>query len=223
MGTTPDSASDPVALARALIARKDALEADLAAQYAALAAHSATMATPLVDPAGFPRADIDIVSVRAARVRVLEIKNDLTDVLAQIARALESVHAAAAVAGEGEPAPPASTRTPDADLRPFARVDGIAPGSPAASAGLQREDLFVQFGRLTSPSFPPGSQNPLAPLSALVAEYENRPLEIKIRRSTDTDTAPARLLTFSLTPRKGWGGRGLLGCHIVPFSQAHQG
>ncbi|KAJ7859433.1 hypothetical protein B0H13DRAFT_2075126 [Mycena leptocephala] len=91
--------------------------------------------------------------------------------------------------------------------KPFAKVDGVSPGSPAAEAGLQREDLVVKFGSLTQQSF---SSSSLTPLMDIVAAYENRSIPLKVLRSE-------QMVFLSLTPR-AWEGRGLLGCHIVPYS-----
>ena len=87
--------------------------------------------------------------------------------------------------------------------------------------GLQREDLVVKFGHLTSQSFTSSS---LQILAELVAVSENvraprtpyqtciltehrvlqRELPIKVIRLDQT-------VSIKLTPRKGWGGRGMLG------------
>ncbi|KAG9315719.1 hypothetical protein JVU11DRAFT_3366 [Chiua virens] len=64
-------------------------------------------------------------------------------------------------------APSAPKMDVDENLSPFAKVDGIAPGSPAAQAGLRREDLIVKFGLLTSASFSSSSLEPLADLVSL--------------------------------------------------------
>ncbi|EEB89905.1 hypothetical protein MPER_11949, partial [Moniliophthora perniciosa FA553] len=85
---------------------------------------------------------------------------------------------------------------------------GVAPGSPAAEAGLQREDLVLKFGDLIHTSFTSWS---LQPLSAVVASNENKNISIRVLRGEKT-------IFLSLTPRQGWGGRGMLGCHIVPYS-----
>jgi 26S proteasome non-ATPase regulatory subunit 9 len=91
-------------------------------------------------------------------------------------------------------------------LLAFARVDGVAPSSPAAEAGLRREDLILKFGSLARSSF---AENSLQPLADLVSVNENRELQVIILRSEET-------MSLKLIPRKGWGGRGMLGCHIVP-------
>lgn len=163
------------------------------------------MNTPLVDPEGFPRADIDIYAVRNARVRIIELRNDLDAVMKAISKALEGIFDPALVVTQSttEAAP-----IQDVAPLPFARVDGVAPGSPAAEAGLQRGDLIVKFGQLSKQSFPSSSMQPLADL---VVASENRHIAIRALRGEQT-----KLLT--LTPRNGWGGRGMLGCFIVPYS-----
>lgn len=60
-----------------LMSRKEAAEADISAQFSVLCANESTMDTPLVDAEGFPRSDIDVWAVRHARVKIIELKNDL--------------------------------------------------------------------------------------------------------------------------------------------------
>jgi len=191
--------------ARALIAQKDGIESQIETHLSILKVNNVTMSTPLVDPEGFPRADIDIYAVRNARVRIIELRNDLDAVMKAISKALEGIYDPALVVTQST-----TEATPIQDVAslPFARVDGVAPGSPAAEAGLQRGDLIVKFGHLNKQSF---SSSSLQPLADLVAESENRHIAIRALRGEQT-----KLLT--LTPRNGWGGRGMLGCFIVPYS-----
>lgn len=145
----PDSARERV---KALMDRKDAIQAELDAQFSILSLHQSTMHTPLVDREGFPRGDIDVFAVRHARVRIIELRNDMTSVMNDIAKALETLHANpinVAVPGE------ASTDRNDEELRPFAKVNGVAPGSPAASAVsitlfLMQVNSVVSHMRITS-------------------------------------------------------------------------
>jgi 26S proteasome regulatory subunit N4 len=68
-----------------LMTRKDKIQAEIDAQLRILSANSANLRTPLVDSEGFPRADIDIVSVRNARVRyVVHIANTGTIILSTV-------------------------------------------------------------------------------------------------------------------------------------------
>ncbi|KAJ7644153.1 hypothetical protein FB45DRAFT_897072 [Roridomyces roridus] len=191
----------PADAARALIAQKEAIEAGLQFQVSILSANSSTLDSPLIDAEGFPLA-IDIYAVRNARIRIIELRNDLAAVMNSLALALQSVYDPALAPAEPEsPEPEASGN------KPFAKVDGVSPGSPAAEAGLQREDLVVKFGSLTQKSF---SSSSLKPLVEVVAAHENRSIPLKVLRS-------GQPVFLSLTP-KAWGGRGLLGCHIVPYS-----
>ena len=138
---SPDSASER---ARSLIARKDALEAELEAQGSILKANNTDMRQPLVDREGFPRVDLDVWAVRHARVRIIELRNDLAALMDEIAKTLETVYRRSPPPqAEGEGGRSGATTTVSAtdsgeatisELLPFARVNGVAPGSPAADA-----------------------------------------------------------------------------------------
>ncbi|KZT23443.1 hypothetical protein NEOLEDRAFT_1136496 [Neolentinus lepideus HHB14362 ss-1] len=201
MGMTFPPPHSSAQQARILMGQKENLEAELDAQFSILSANQSTMNSPLLDPEGFPRADIDVWAVRHARVRIIELRNDMTALMDQIARALEGVYDPNLSSGSSTSTVPATQQTP---LAPFARVDGVAPGSPASTAGLQRDDLILKFGSLTG-------LTSLQPLAELVSLNENRELKVLVLRASEH-------LTLNFTPRKGWGGRGMLGCHIVPYS-----
>ncbi|KAJ3791241.1 hypothetical protein GGU10DRAFT_1423 [Lentinula aff. detonsa] len=208
MGYTLPSPDSPAEQAKRLMDQKKNIETEIETHISILKANQSTMQSPLVDTDGFPRADIDIYAVRGARVRIIELRNDLKDVTAAIGKALEVIYDRS----QSEQSEDTSDRTKGSSVskepKPFARVDGVAPGSPAADAGLCREDLIVKFGQLISTSFPSGS---LAPIAELVGASENQSIGIKALRKGQS-------VFLSLTPRKGWGGRGMLGCHIVPYS-----
>ncbi|KAJ7935666.1 hypothetical protein B0H13DRAFT_1949117 [Mycena leptocephala] len=192
--------ASPAETARVLMLQKENIEAQLHLQASILTSNAgATMDSPLVDSDGFPRADIDIYAVRNARIRIIELRNDLAALMNSLALVLQSVYDPALA----PPDPPQSSQIG----KPFAKVEGVSPGSPAAEAGLQREDLVVKFGSLTQQSF---SSSSLKPLVDVVAAHENRSIPLKVLRSE-------QMVFLSLTPR-AWGGRGLLGCHIVPYS-----
>lgn len=131
MGFPLPPRNTPADQVRALMSRKDAIEAELEAQSSILKANSSTLNSPLLDSEGFPRADIDIWAVRHARVRIIELRNDLTALMDSIAIALQAVYAVEPLAEPEEPAPPATTETSPG---PFAKVNGVSPGSPAAAA-----------------------------------------------------------------------------------------
>ncbi|PAV16975.1 26S proteasome non-ATPase regulatory subunit 9 [Pyrrhoderma noxium] len=259
------SPSSPQLRLSALSTQKAQIESELALNLGILSSHNADMNTPLLDSGGFPRADIDIVTVRTTRVKIIRLRNDLKQVIDQLAVELANFHSSNAKeinnnnrdrTEQQQQQRHQQQQEPQLRLQPFARVDGVAPGSPADSAGLRREDLLLSFGIITSSSLSPDTN--LAPLAALAAEYEDRTLTVKVLRrraspansdlhSTSNSDAPSEsdpvsgqvsgsgsllgsdsesssptqqqsALTLTLTPRKGWGGRGLLGCHIVPYS-----
>ena len=112
----------------ALIALKAGIEDEIESQAAILRANHSTLDTPLMDGDGFPRADIDVWAVRHARVRVIRLRNDLSSLLNKIGTALEHIHASqsARASTDGE--------TPLPSLLPFAKIDAVAPHSPAQSA-----------------------------------------------------------------------------------------
>ncbi|KXN88067.1 26S proteasome non-ATPase regulatory subunit 9 [Leucoagaricus sp. SymC.cos] len=216
MGFILPSPTSPSQIAQTLIQKKESIESELSTHISILRSDNIDMTTPLVDADGFPRADVDIWAVRKARARIIELRNDLRDVTDEIGKALEDVYAkpgssSSNQAQQGLQQESASEEEAQVEeqLVPFARVDDVAPGSPAVEAGVQREDLILKFGNLVKASFNPPSS--LSPLAGLVSQNENKHIIIRVRRGGEQ-----KYLT--LTPRQGWGGRGMLGCHIVPYS-----
>ncbi|KZT57291.1 hypothetical protein CALCODRAFT_555486 [Calocera cornea HHB12733] len=196
-----------------LMQHKSALESELDLHFATLRANRSTMATPLLTPDGFPRDDIDLFAVRTARVRVIELRNDLDRVGDEIKRALEGVWEPVLAARAAEPKERAG-RDVDAggggeEQVPFARVDGVMPQSPASQAGLQRDDLLLAFGPLSTVTHPTLARD-LAALASATQQSQNRDMTVVVRRGGERKS-------LVLRPRTGWGGRGMLGCHIVPY------
>ena len=138
------SDDDPRSRLSALAIQKQQIESELAENHAILQSHNVQMDTPLVDNEGFPRADIDIITVRSARVRIIHLRNDLKSVLDNLAEVLAQVHAQNSLnAGNNnnnsndlseEQQQQQQQQQDRLSLQPFARVDGVAPGSPADSA-----------------------------------------------------------------------------------------
>ena len=124
--------------------------------------------------------------------------------------------AGGAAAAAGEPARAAvgalpaaaaqqtNVQHPAAALPPFAVVDEVSQGSPAAAAGLQLWDQMLSFAGVTKQT-----PNTLQAVAAALQANEGRPVETVVLRQG----APAVL---QLTPQP-WGGRGLLGCHLRPL------
>lgn len=121
--------------AKSLISRKESLQTELDSQFAILKANNSTLQTPLVDSQGFPRADIDVYAVRHARVRIIELRNDLRAVIDELAVALEKVYDPAnGVLGSQRETIRVDVEDNVLPSSPFAKVDGVAPASPAAQA-----------------------------------------------------------------------------------------
>jgi len=123
-------------------------------------------------------------------------------------------------AGGGAEAPTTTTSTATTTTteqpqqpqrRPFARIDLVTAGSPADLAGLEQEDLIVEFGPLHAEN-----HNQFRAIAELVQRMasEQRAIPITLlRRRIEEQT----LKKYSLLPRP-WSGRGLIGCHIVPYT-----
>lgn len=97
------------------------------------------MNTALVDPQGFPRSDIDVAGVRTARVQIIRLRNDLQDVQAQMERLVQRGLPRGEVGeameeAEEHPRGEGVQRANGGEESPFARVDGVFPGSPADTA-----------------------------------------------------------------------------------------
>ncbi|KAI8092732.1 26S proteasome non-ATPase regulatory subunit 9-like protein [Halteromyces radiatus] len=170
------------------------------------------MDEPLIDSQGYPRSDIDVAAARHTRNQVYHLRNDHKKVMAEIETVLHQLHQVSKPRTNDQENQQPSTATtndstnPATSLYPFAKVNAVSPDSPASEAGLRSNDLLVQFGNITNANF-----QQLSSLTSVVQASLNQPLEIKIMRGQDT-------LTLTLTPRNGWGGRGALGCHILPYT-----
>ncbi|KNE72315.1 hypothetical protein AMAG_16802 [Allomyces macrogynus ATCC 38327] len=201
---------DPVQHARQLVAEKDQLDASIRELESALRSHGVSMDEPLVDAHGFPRADIDVYAVRGLRHQIICLRNDLKAKYAEIEHAIITAHAYVAAtspiaASTITPVHAAPTR-PAESRRPFAKINAVAPDSPAYHANLLKGDLIVQIGSLNHTN-----HDQLKALPAFVAQHENQSLRVSVLRHGQD-------VPLCLVPSK-WGGRGLLGCHIVPYHE----
>lgn len=165
---------------------------------------------------------MDLPAIRSDRHTVITLTNDhkqLTDTMANL---LQQLHQSArehngngAVVHGGDhhdnddrhTATAVATTTttfqqqqqPSSSLRPFAIVDAVSPDSPASQAGLFVGDAVLDFG---------GAMD-MADLPSLVSANENIDMVVKVDRG-------GRMVEVVVKPRV-WSGRGLLGCHLVPF------
>ncbi|KIW11264.1 hypothetical protein PV08_10564 [Exophiala spinifera] len=206
-----------------LIARKDDLEAELKALGAVLDSHGVTMQTSLTTFDGYPRSDIDVAQVRVTRARIITLRNDWKDLMDRIEKGLHKHHAEYQASDdyknsllqpeEQQATPQATSSQPQQSSSvpetPFAKVNSVEPGSPAHEAGLKAGDLIRKFGSAIW-----SNHERLRKVGEVVGQNLNRPIPVKVSRGVGAD---AQELELRLTPRQNWGGRGTLGCHIVPI------
>lgn len=200
---------------RKLMATEKELLTELKDLEQQLQAQGVGMTEPLIDNEGFPRSDIDIPTIRLLRNRVHHVRNDHKDVMKKIESTLSLIHS---LSRESNEKTTTTTETLNSNnnssnndqtastvLIPFAKVNAVAPDSPAYIAGLQRNDQILQFGNITATN-----HQQLRALTGVVSTNIGQSIEIKIVRDQNE-------MVLSLTPRTDWGGRGALGCHIVPI------
>lgn len=200
-----------------LIARKDGLEAELKALGAVLDSHGVNMQTSLTTFDGFPRSDIDVAQVRVTRARIITLRNDWKALMDKIEKGLHEHHAKYQASDEyknslnrAQPQPPpAALQEPSAPETPFAKVNSVESGSPAHEAGLKPGDQIRRFGTAIW-----SNHERLRKVGEVVGQNLGRPILVKVSRGTGQQ---AQELDLRLTPRQNWGGRGTLGCHIVPI------
>ncbi|KAI1152186.1 hypothetical protein F4825DRAFT_420284 [Nemania diffusa] len=197
--------------------KKDNMEAELKALGGVLDSHGVNMETPLLTRDGFPRADIDVAQIRTTRSRIIHLKNDYKDLMNAIEKHLHEHFASLQGTDNVGPTPtPANRATmmgdtlPETLEVPFARVNSVVANSPAEAAGLKAGDEIRNFGYVNK-----NNNDGLKKVAECVQGNEEQRVLVKITRRGDSGTQQE--LQLYLTPRRNWGGRGLLGCHILPI------
>lgn len=178
------------------------------------------MNTSLLTPDGFPRADLDVAQIRTTRTRIIYLRNDYKELMNVIEKAVHAhfeflqknplpqssttgAQTTNGVNGTHEASP---SQVPDA---PFAKVNSVVEDSPAAQAGLKPQDLIRNFGYVNM-----RNHDGLKKVAECVQGNEGQNVLVKVSRGLGTDVQE---LSLTLVPRKDWGGRGMLGCHVVPI------
>lgn len=201
----------------ALMKRKDALEAEISSLSAVLDTHGVNMQTPLTTFDGYPRDDIDVAQIRTTRARIIPLVNDMKALMVEIEKALHVHHVeqtgtSTSTDSSSTSAPPPATvsqaETPVIEAV-FAVVDQVSPSSPAEQAGVKVGDKVKRFGSV-------GALNheKLAKVATEVQQNENRAISVLVCRAIGDVEQD---LELQLTPRRDWGGRGMLGCHLLPL------
>ena len=191
------------------------------------------MTTSLTTFDGYPRSDIDVAQVRTTRARIIRLKNDYKELMDKIEKGLHEHHANMASMASQATISDASTPSPllqagqsqaaaQADASsgpsrpapiepPFAKVNSVVPSSPAQEAGLKGGDKITKFGYVHW-----GNHEKLSRLAQVVQANEGREVIIKVLRSAEVGGGSENL-EMKLVPRHNWGGRGMLGCHLLPL------
>ncbi|KAI0863311.1 hypothetical protein F4860DRAFT_81480 [Xylaria cubensis] len=197
--------------------KKDNMEAELKALGGVLDSHGVNMETPLITRDGFPRADIDVAQIRTTRSRIIHLKNDYKDLMNAIEKHLHEHFASLQDIGDVASNPnPANQATmmgdsiPETLEAPFAKVNSVVANSPAEAAGLKAGDEIRNFGYVNR-----ANHDGLKKVGECVQGNEGQRVLVKISRRADSGTRQE--LQLYLTPQRNWGGRGLLGCHILPM------
>ncbi|KAL8789446.1 MAG: hypothetical protein Q9195_006812 [Heterodermia aff. obscurata] len=178
------------------------------------------MTTPLTTFDGFPRSDLDVAqspqrrkkkkTVRTTRTRIIRLRNDYKALMSRIETGLHAHHASLPPTSSPSPPPSIHNQTEEAPTTvpetPFAKVNTVVEGSPAHEAGLRAGDRIRAFGAVNWMN-----HEKLARVAAVVAQSEGRNVLVKVVRGE------AQELRLQLTPKRDWGGRGLLGCHLLPI------
>lgn len=112
--------------------------------------------------------------------------------------------------GEGVDESKEEARSPTAEsnvepLLPFAIIDEVSEGSPAAEAGLRVGDRLLQFGDVTK-----ANSDQLRAIPGVVRQHLGGEIPVVVRRGEFVEN-------LTLRPRS-WGGQGLIGCHLMPIS-----
>uniref|UniRef100_A0A093UY06 Probable 26S proteasome regulatory subunit p27 n=1 Tax=Talaromyces marneffei PM1 TaxID=1077442 RepID=A0A093UY06_TALMA len=204
-----------------LMSEKERIEAELSAYSSVLTSQGVTMATSLTTFDGFPRDDIDVAQIRTTRARIIHLRNDHKEVMKYLEKGLHAHFEALQQAQASSTTPATAVPTQQQNgthatqngitETPFARVNTVASGSPADQAGLKAGDVIRSFGTVNWVN-----HERLTKVGEVVQQNEGRPLVVKLSRPSESGQG-TRELSVSLIPRRDWGGRVLLGCHLVPL------
>ncbi|KAF3939878.1 hypothetical protein ABW19_dt0208636 [Dactylella cylindrospora] len=198
----------------ALMTKKEVLEGEINALSAVLDSHGVNMQTPLTTFDGYPRDDIDVAQIRTTRARIIPLVNDMKALMSEIEKALHDHHAEQAATAtplaSTSIAPPVTTPASNTIIEAvFATVNTVFPSSPAEQAGLKVGDKVKRFGSVGALN-----HDKLARVAVEVQQNEGRAITVLVSRPFGNDEQD---LELSLTPRRDWGGRGMLGCQLLPL------
>lgn len=150
---------------------------------------------------GFPRNDVDVVSIRLVRAKIIRLRNDLAYVLELLEQQLEQRLLAGLASQPTQEAPVRSSASV-----PFALVRDVVAGGPASAAGLRVGDRVCVFDGDVKAS----NHEKLAKVAERVRSKQGQKIAVEVLRGNET-------VELELVPTDDWAGRGLLGCLLVPI------
>jgi 26S proteasome non-ATPase regulatory subunit 9 len=204
-----------------LTLKKELIEHKLSTLSGVLKSHGVNMDTPLTTEDGFPRNDIDVAQIRNTRAQIIHLRNDHKEVMAHIEQRVyehfkqyEQTHFTSPPAYTTIAATaPRAILLDDATLTAgpaFAKVTNVVSGSPADQAGLEVGDTIKNFAGVNWTN-----HENLSKIAQVVQKNEGCVMNIKVSRKDESREGQTKDELMQIVPRPGWGGRGLLGCHIV--------
>ncbi|GKZ31019.1 putative 26S proteasome regulatory subunit [Aspergillus brasiliensis] len=201
-----------------LMQEKERIEEELSALSSVLGSHGVNMNTSLTTFDGFPRDDIDVAQIRTTRARIIRLRNDHKDVMSHLEKGihnhfanLQRAQTTAQSGTNGTSGSQPNVAGNNTSGLPFAKVNSVVPGSPADQAGLRVGDTVREFGSANWLN-----HERLSKVAEIVQQSEGRTVAVKVVRK-DPSSSSSVDLSLQLVPRRDWGGRGLLGCHLVPL------
>lgn len=169
--------------------------------------YNADMDTPLVTPDGFPRSDLDVVTIRLLRIRIIRLRNDDRKVIHLLDDRM--VQEFAVRRENNKEIEEEEELTSSSTLRyqiPFAQVREVVPGGPAFNSGLKEGDQIIVFDNDIHAT----NNNKLGSLVSRVRSKQNEEINLDLKRGQER-------ITLKLIPSDDWDGQGLLGCRLIPI------
>jgi 26S proteasome non-ATPase regulatory subunit 9 len=182
----------------------------------------------LIDKDGFPKAGLDLVSIRTARHDLICTQNDLNNLMEKIEKKMmayfeelnnnkieEEVkednknsnsnakdEATAGAASEDQN----NNKIQESIKEPFAKIVSVENGSPADEAGLKAEDAIINFNGILYKGV---SHNPLMTVQEIVKSKIGEEIPISVVRKNSDNILI--MVNLKIVPHT-WKGRGVLGC-----------
>ena len=190
----------------------------------------------LIDKDGFPKAGLDLVSIRAARHELICTQNDLNFLMEKIEKKMmayfeelsnnkkednsteeeeeknknvnQNQETTSGAFGEENN----NNKIKEKLREPFAKIVNVEKGSPADEAGLKAEDDIIVFNGILYKGV---SYNPLNTLSDIVRSKIGQKIPVSVIRKNSDNIL--EVVNLEIIPHT-WNGRGVLGCkfQIIP-------